>query len=239
MTSQINLIIQAKNGDNKAIEKLLLSVRGRIYAYAKRWGKCEVEDLVQEGLIGAFHAIKKFDVDSDTCFKAYASFWWKQYIRLAAWEQVARGRSGNLDFRASNSSKITRILESVPEGEDKALALEKGLKVGPSVANGILAMLEPTFSVDAMEFQDGVLRDDSHNPDDYVCANEIEKKVRCAYNSLSPKLRSVIELRYLGKQELTLEAVGERSGISKQAAHRQEAEAFKLLKRRLKEFDLV
>ena len=70
-----NLIKQAQSGDDMAMQELLSTHKYIVSAIVRRYFLIggEREDLVQEGMIGLFKAIKSFDITKDVTFKTYAT----------------------------------------------------------------------------------------------------------------------------------------------------------------------
>ncbi len=68
------LVVRVRDGDEQAIEALL--DRYRHYARAKSrsyfLAGADKEDIVQEGMIGLYKAIRDFDPEHDTAFRAFA-----------------------------------------------------------------------------------------------------------------------------------------------------------------------
>ena len=70
-----NLIKLAQAGDDMAMQELLSTHKYIVSAIVRRYFLIggEREDLVQEGMIGLFKAIKSFDITKDVTFKTYAT----------------------------------------------------------------------------------------------------------------------------------------------------------------------
>jgi RNA polymerase sporulation-specific sigma factor len=68
------LVDRARGGDDKAIETLLHRYRHYARAKARTYflAGADREDIVQEGMIGLFKAIRDFQVDKNTAFRAFA-----------------------------------------------------------------------------------------------------------------------------------------------------------------------
>ncbi|MDQ3951399.1 MAG: RNA polymerase sporulation sigma factor SigH [Actinomycetota bacterium] len=68
------LVGRARSGDDKAIETLLHRYRHYARAKARTYflAGADREDIVQEGMIGLFKAIRDFQVDKNTAFRAFA-----------------------------------------------------------------------------------------------------------------------------------------------------------------------
>lgn len=69
------LVEYAKNGDNEALECLLDKYRELVNIKVSKYFiiGAEREDIVQEGMIGLYKAIKKFELDKQNSFKSFAS----------------------------------------------------------------------------------------------------------------------------------------------------------------------
>ena len=68
------LVARARSGDDKAIETLLHRYRHYARAKARTYflAGADREDIVQEGMIGLFKAIRDFQVEKNTAFRAFA-----------------------------------------------------------------------------------------------------------------------------------------------------------------------
>ena len=68
------LVDRARGGDDKAIETLLHRYRHYARAKARTYflAGADREDIVQEGMIGLFKAIRDFQVEKNTAFRAFA-----------------------------------------------------------------------------------------------------------------------------------------------------------------------
>ncbi|MBO5495128.1 MAG: hypothetical protein J5964_05360, partial [Eubacterium sp.] len=62
---------KAQSGDSKSIETILVECRGLVEAIAKKYSDSPVEheDLVQEGMIGLFKAVRSFDKSKGASFR--------------------------------------------------------------------------------------------------------------------------------------------------------------------------
>ena len=79
------------NAGKRAYEQLLLRNRRLVASVALHYGKqarfLEVDDLVQEGMIGLAHAIDRFDFGTGTRLSTYAVWWIRQAITRAIADQ--------------------------------------------------------------------------------------------------------------------------------------------------------
>lgn len=119
-----NLIVAAQNGDGQAIDVLMRRYKGLVSGVARPFFLvgADYEDLMQEGMIGLFHAIDSYDCKSAS-FVTYA----RQCVRNRLLDAV---KTANRDkHRALNDSVSLTLLtegESLLIGspEESAIAEE-------------------------------------------------------------------------------------------------------------------
>jgi RNA polymerase sporulation-specific sigma factor len=70
----IDLVRQVRDGDDRCLEVLLARYRNFARSKARSFflAGSDKEDVVQEGMIGLFKAIRDFDLEQDTPFRAFA-----------------------------------------------------------------------------------------------------------------------------------------------------------------------
>lgn len=73
------LIKRARRGDKRALDRITRSVLGYLYKRAARWRNLlptvDVDDLVNDGVIGVMRAVDKFDPAKEVGFLTYAAWW--------------------------------------------------------------------------------------------------------------------------------------------------------------------
>jgi RNA polymerase sporulation-specific sigma factor len=70
----LQLVLKARNGDQSALDQLLRRYTGfvRLKASSYFLAGGDAEDLVQEGLIGLYKAVRDFRSDKETSFRSFA-----------------------------------------------------------------------------------------------------------------------------------------------------------------------
>ena len=70
----LQLVIKARNGDSAALDHLIQRYTGfvRLKASSYFLAGGDAEDLVQEGLIGLYKAVRDFRPDKETSFRSFA-----------------------------------------------------------------------------------------------------------------------------------------------------------------------
>lgn len=80
----VHLVPLAQAGCIESRDKLIESNIKLITKVANRYREvvenCDVEDLIQEGIIGLMRAIDKFDISKGTEFSTYIKYWVDKYI---------------------------------------------------------------------------------------------------------------------------------------------------------------
>ena len=70
----LRLVLKARNGDDVALDTLVRRYTGfvRLKASSYFLAGGESDDLIQEGLIGLYKAVRDFRSDKDTSFRSFA-----------------------------------------------------------------------------------------------------------------------------------------------------------------------
>jgi RNA polymerase sporulation-specific sigma factor len=96
------LVKTAQQGDNAALEAIILRYRNLVYAKSKAFFLmgADEDDIIQEGLIGLYNAVKKFDGDKFPFFKVFAGICIKRRI-LTAVREASRKKHSPLNSYVS------------------------------------------------------------------------------------------------------------------------------------------
>jgi len=80
-----NSIIKIRNGDSLELDNLIQKYQNFVYKKSTPYflAGAEKEDIVQEGMIGLYKAIKSYDLDKDITFKYFADLCIKRQIITA------------------------------------------------------------------------------------------------------------------------------------------------------------
>jgi len=84
-TRDRNSIIKIRNGDTSELEDLIQRYQNFVYHKSTPYflAGAEKEDIVQEGMIGLYKAIKSYDLEKDITFKYFADLCIKRQIITA------------------------------------------------------------------------------------------------------------------------------------------------------------
>src|SRR6266545_4117281 len=81
----LQLVVRARNGDEAALDALIRRYTGfvRLKASSYFLAGGDAEDLVQEGLIGLYKAVRDFRSDKETAFRSFAELCVTRQLRTA------------------------------------------------------------------------------------------------------------------------------------------------------------
>jgi len=124
--ADLQLVMRARNGDQKALDELIRRYTGfvRLKASSYFLAGGDSEDLIQEGLVGLYKAIRDFRTDRESSFRNFAELCITRQI-ITAVKTATRNKHTPLNGYVSFSSTPAGATDSEPT-LDEMLA-------GPSV----------------------------------------------------------------------------------------------------------
>lgn len=116
------LVRLAQSGNKEALECIILRYRSLVYSKSKSYflAGADDDDIIQEGLIGLYNAVMKFNVDKFPFFKVFASICVKRRM-LTAVREASRKKHSPLNSYVSldNSDEDSdaSFMNLIPAGD--------------------------------------------------------------------------------------------------------------------------
>ncbi|MAF97661.1 MAG: RNA polymerase factor sigma-32 [Micavibrio sp.] len=239
-----------EDGDERALHELVQSYTRLAVSSAmkfKHYG-LPMGDLIQEGNIGLMEAAKRFEPSRDLRFSTYATWWIRASIQdyvLRNWSIVRTGSTAAQKSLFFNMRRLRAEIErrNEEEGLDDAAREEIATKLGVKVSDvitmegrlsGLDQSLNATISDDGEQEWQSMLADDSANPEEVVTdmkdAQARSAWLDSALGGLDDREQTIIRQRHLDDETVTLEALGEQLGISKERVRQIEKRAMEKMR---------
>ena len=222
---EVELAQRIHKGDRLALERLTRANLRFVVSVAKQYQNqgLSLPDLINEGNLGLIKAAEKFDETRGFKFISYAVWWIRQSILQALAEQsrivrLPLNQVGSLNKINKAYSKFEQDNERTPTSEELANILE----IPKEKVADTLRVSGRHISVDApfVEGEDNSLLDvlensDSPNADGLLMNESLCREIERALATLTERERDIIKLHFgISCQEMTLEEVGERCGLT-------------------------
>ena len=212
-----------------------------VVSIAKRYRHADLSllDLVQEGNLGLMKAVDRFQYRRGFKFSTYATWWIRQSITRGI---ADTGRTIRLPVHVAEalSALFTarRTLAGQLGRDPTILELAERTRMTPSKVMLVLRSGAPLASLDAPVAEDAVFGEFLHDtaalsPDAPLLAEEALKRVKHALESLNPRERRILEMRYgiCNAREHSLAEIAEHMGVSRERVRQLEKQAMQRLRR--------
>ncbi len=238
---EVDLAQRIRQGDKEALEKLTRANLRFVASVAKQYQNqgLSLPDLINEGNLGLIKAAEKFDETRGFKFISYAVWWIRQSILQALAEQsrivrLPLNQVGSLNKINKAFSKFEQEFERTPSPEELAEILE----LPKEKVSDTLRVSGRHLSVDA-PFADGeenslldvLINNDSPNADRALLNESLGKEIERSLATLTERERDIVRYFFgIGVQDMTLEEIGERFGLTRERVRQIKEKAIRRLR---------
>jgi RNA polymerase sigma-32 factor len=247
-------VLWKERQDQEALHRLTSAHMRLVIAIAARFRHfgLSMSDLIQEGHVGLLEAAARFEPEREVRFSTYATWWIRASIQdyiLRNWSIVRGGTSSAQKALFFNLRRLrARLSKTTGPMNEPSLYEEIALAIG--VSRDDVALMDSRLSGPDLSLNAPVIETEGTGSDrqdfivctaplqDEVVGNDIDRQRRTTWLSRALKALNERELKIVSERRLTeegatLEALGQKLGISKERVRQIENRALEKLRSEL------